>query len=427
MSLALRPLIVLFLATSVSATSTWARCAQAGNQPEAQPLCASDDDRVENDDGDGVAALAGAGEQRPLNVILFEQPGPRSVEELRESFRSTALIKIESINLACGLTAEQKRKLQLASEGDIKRLVDRIEDYLRNLRLAPNALIKAQPVVVRLRDTIAGGPFQDDSLLTRTLARVMTAEQRTRCDEFGGLKRLHETIRMRCLPESSGDIKDIWLTASPFGDDNLQRLGALTSIQRLFLDSTQITDQGLIHVARLTKLEELDLERTRINGSGLADFRDMPRLRLLKLGYTQANDECLARLHGLTGLRTLKLEQTKITDRGLENLRLLPQLQILSVYETNITDTGLAAIAALHNLRELDLEATRVTDMGLVHLVGLPNLQVLDLRRTKISDAGLEHLQKLTNLRRLWLGNTAVTEAGVAKLRRALHRLTIRM
>lgn len=432
-------LILLWMAISTCAVPAFLQLALA-DQARALPLQASDDDfddvaveKVENTDEEQLVARERLVRQRLTDFdpayfegIIFGTPDTQSIEGARKKLAGMAHVKVATIDLACGLNSSQRRKLRLAGEGDIKRLFDRIEELQGKWRLEKGPISQAiTRQAIELRNTIAIGPFSSRSLFGKMLDRTLTAGQQSRCTEFGGIERLEETVRIRTWPDAPDKFKDIWLTATPIGDDGLERLQAMTSLQRLYIDSTQITDAGLAHLARLTNLEDLDLERTAINGSGLVHFRDMQRLKRLKLGYTQATDEGLAHLRELGSLKTLTLEKTRFTSRGMANLRLLTQLEALSLCETQVTDEGLAELAALKNLSELDLEATLVTDAGLSHLEGLTNLRVLDLRRTRVSDAGLARLARLTNLRKLWLGQTAVTEAGFARLEQSLPRTRV--
>jgi hypothetical protein len=405
--------------------------------PQTLPLQASDDDfddvaSAQNVDADADVEVVGARallvrqrlheiDPAYLEGIIFGTPRPQSIEAAGMKLGSIVQIKIETIDLACGLDLRQRQKLRLAGAGDIKRLFDRIEELQGKWRFEQGAVPQAMMrKAIDLRNSIAQGPFGGHSLFGKTLDGTLTAAQRARSTEFGGIDRLDETVRIRAWPEAADKFKDIWLTATPFGDDGLERLQSQTSVQRLFIDSTRITDAGLVHVARLTNLEELDLERTGINGSGLVHFGNMQRLKILKLGYTQATDECLAHIQELTALKALMLEGTKVTSRGLKSLRSLTQLEVLSLYETQVTDAGLVDLAPLKNLRQLDLEGTQVSDAGLAHLGELAKLRVLDLRRTQVTDAGLGHLEQLMSVKSVYLYGTQVTEAGIANLKRSL-------
>jgi hypothetical protein len=419
------------LTAAVCALSTLAQITLAGQQQVASPTVSDDDfddvAQVDHDDAEPDLRMMALKLRQPeldpgyLEGVIFGTPGTHSIEAARIKLGCLAEIKIESIDLVCGLTRGQRRKLSLAAEGDIKRLYDRIKELEGNWR--PGLVGVPQAIVrdaIELRNTLAAGPFSGRSLFAKTLDRTLSVDQRARCTEFGGTDRLGTAIRIRTWPEAADKIKEICLSETPFGDDGLERLGPLIGLQRLHLDSTRITDAGLAHLARLTELEALDLERTAIDGSGLAHLRHLQRLKLLNLNHTRTSDDFLAHIQNLTGLISLTLEHTGITSQGVKALRALRQLESLSLCETLIADAGLAELEKLTKLQTLDLGATQISDAGLVHLAGLTNLHVLDLRRTRVSNAGLVHLEGLTNVKYVYLYGTEVTEAGIASLQGAL-------
>lgn len=428
-----RLLVALSLATSVFATSASFQVSLA-DQPAAPSLPASDDDfdnvaSVENVDVEVLDPRAlrdrnrnPEGDPAYFEGIVFGAQGAESIEAVRMKLGFMMQIKIEVVDLACGLDSRQRRRLRVAGEGDIKRLFDRIDELKGKWRFEQGAIPPASVrEAIELRNTIALSPFSGgNSLFARTLDRFLSTEQRARCTELGGTEKLGASIRIRVWPNAADKIKEIWLSETTFGNDGLERLENMISLQKLHLDSTRITDAGLVHLAQLSNLEELDLESTGIDGAGLVHFRALQRLKALNLSQTQATDESLAHLRGLTSLTTLKLDNSRITSRGMANLRLLTQLEALSLCETQVADAGLAELSTLKKLRELDLGATQVTDAGLVHLAALTNLHVLDLRRTRVSDAGLAHLERLTNVKYVYLYGTPVTEAGIANLKRSL-------
>ena len=61
--------------------------------------------------------------------------GPDGVDGVREQLRGTLLWKIRRVDDTYGLTLDQKKKLELAGQGNIKRLFD---DFRRQKEVPAN-------------------------------------------------------------------------------------------------------------------------------------------------------------------------------------------------------------------------------------------------------------------------------------------------
>lgn len=188
-------LLALSLAASICTTSTPAQSGPA-DQPQAPRVYPSDDDfedvagidSAENANVEvlGARLLALRLRQPELEPgyvegIIFGAQGAESIEAARIKLGCMAQIRIETIDLACGLNPSQQRKLRLAGEGDIKRLFDRIEEFQRKPRPEQRAL--SQEFVrdaIEFRNMIAVGPFGGQSLFNKMLDRMLTSEQRAR-------------------------------------------------------------------------------------------------------------------------------------------------------------------------------------------------------------------------------------------------------
>jgi thiol-disulfide isomerase/thioredoxin len=87
-------------------------------------------------------------------------------------------MKIEYVDGICELTDEQKKKAELAGRGDIDHLIDRIE-ALRKKSPSDESnahvddLLRENEALKHLLD----GPFEKPSLFSKTLRRLLTAEQ----------------------------------------------------------------------------------------------------------------------------------------------------------------------------------------------------------------------------------------------------------
>ena len=95
------------------------------------------------------------------------------------------------------------------------------------------------------------------------------------------------------------DVRCVYFYAlwSGFGDDGMEHLKELPSLQELYLSHTQVGDAGLEHLKGLTSLKWLRLSNTKVSNAGLEHLR------------------------GLTSLRELRLYDTQVTDAGIYELK----------------------------------------------------------------------------------------------------------
>jgi hypothetical protein len=118
--------------------------AEPGDKPEAPP--------------GGAAVL----NDIRVEIQMQEPFGPQGEEGAREGFKSGLLRKIERIDKVYRLTPEQKKKLQLAGQGDIKRSLDRHREQRNDPGQAGQiVMIRRQPNVLPpgLQPLGNGGPL----------------------------------------------------------------------------------------------------------------------------------------------------------------------------------------------------------------------------------------------------------------------------
>ncbi len=136
------------------------------------------------DDDDPVQANAAG-----MVFIQQRQPGVEQFEQwvfnqmggagiARNRLNAALELHIDEINRFCGITEAQKRKLQLAGRGDIKRFFDRVDDAKRRYLLVMNdqnhnIWEDVQP----LQTTLNGGIFGDDSIFAKTVKKTLSTEQ----------------------------------------------------------------------------------------------------------------------------------------------------------------------------------------------------------------------------------------------------------
>jgi hypothetical protein len=286
--------------------------------------------------------------------------------------------KVSIVDRVCRLTDAQKRKVELAGRGDIKRLIDRVEEFGIHSQLAKNNGESVNALVRKaeeLKRDLISALSNDDSLFAKSLKATLTSDQ---FDEYEPLR-------------------------------SVIRIG------------------GMVHTRQRGSDEmlEINLRGTELGGGGLALVRELPNVRILRLDGTRDTDAGLAQLKGITKVNYISLSNSDVTDAGLEHLQGMTELEWLALDVTQVTDAGLAHLNGLTKLKQLSLSKSQVSDAGLAHLKGMTSLHQISLNDTHISDAGLAQLKGMTGLRALWLGNTKVTDRGVADMRSALPKLMI--
>jgi hypothetical protein len=134
--------------------------------------------------------------------IVFQQDGNAS--GARQRLDSLLAKQIVDIDRACTLTEAQRKKLQLAGRGDIKRFFDRYEAVKqKSQRIEQNehSFEQIQPDFNRLRMMVQGGLFQESSLLVKSLPNTLTEEQFAQYDAIARERRvsLHRAAVARAV------------------------------------------------------------------------------------------------------------------------------------------------------------------------------------------------------------------------------------
>jgi hypothetical protein len=113
---------------------------------------------------------------------VFNQYGG-TADAARRRFETLLMQNIDNIDRACQLSDEQKKKLQLTGRGDIKRIFEGYEQAKHRFNLLDNDVQKLNEVQQDIRlFQAAGGPFESDSLFTKSLRHSLNNEQFARFD-----------------------------------------------------------------------------------------------------------------------------------------------------------------------------------------------------------------------------------------------------
>ncbi|HKI18942.1 MAG TPA: hypothetical protein VKA15_13735, partial [Isosphaeraceae bacterium] len=107
---------------------------------------------------------------------VFNQMGGAGIA--RNRLNAALELHIDEINRFCGINEAQKRKLQLAGRGDIKRFFDRVDEAKRRYMLVMNdqnhnIWEDVQP----LQSMLGGGIFGDESIFAKTVKKTLSNDQ----------------------------------------------------------------------------------------------------------------------------------------------------------------------------------------------------------------------------------------------------------
>lgn len=367
-----------------------------------------------------------------FDKLVFGATGPDAVAAARRQLNRLLHQKIDLLERVCDLDESQTLKLRLAGRGDIQRLLDGIDKRREAIQFVPDDGITPEvrqqlvELGMPLRQSLQVGPFDNQSLLAKTLRQSLSGSQ------LAGFEAVREIElaggKVTGAPKGPGEIDQVNRVRLPSTGQEDHLLDYLRHIPRLTyldLEGTQVNDDSLAGLDRLTSLQGLVLRRTRVSGSGLVYLAALSELTALDLLDTELTDAALVHLAAFKQLDSLTLGGTRVSDAGMETLARLTSLRRLLLDGTTITDLGLVRIARLTELTELSLAGTAITNVGLAHLGTLKKLQRLNLVATAISDAGLAELRELPNLEMLILVKTRVTAQGVIDLKAKMPGLRV--
>lgn len=129
--------------------------------------------------------------------------------------------------------------------------------------------------------------------------------------------------------DDEGNVVAIHVAGTAFGDEELQHLGALSTLRELHLAATRVTDRGMPYVAQLGNLERLYLAKCDVSDAGLANIAHLTRLRAINLYGTSLTSAGLDYLLGLEELRLLSVTDVKLSHAAVDRLKQkLPRLTV---------------------------------------------------------------------------------------------------
>lgn len=194
--------------------------------------------------------------------------------------------KIALVDKICDLTDVQKKKLELAGRGDIKRLTDRVKELKTQFELVKNDVAKINELHNRAQLLENGvtmpGISSDGSLFIKILEQLLTVEQSFNYAPLRAVFRAGGLMRMWDIGRPDEGLA-INLTGTAIGNEVLAHVCELPSLKSLDLDDTRITDSGLAHLKRLSSLKKVSLARTGVTVTGVAELhRTLPNVAIEK-------------------------------------------------------------------------------------------------------------------------------------------------
>jgi hypothetical protein len=236
--------------------------------------------------------------QRTLNLLLEPRgldayvDGPGLVVTIRAETADAVGNRLEKfleyelqiIDHLCQLTDVQKRKLQLAGRGDIRRLSEGITERAQKLKLAGNDEKKVDEIcreIEQLQGSIQSGPFGKGSLFRKGLETTLTAGQMVKYEPIREV--IQAGGQVGTLERNQEIILGMLLIGKEISDKHLAQLKGLPILGSLILIQTPVTDAGLVHLEGLKNLKELTLGGTQVTDAGVAELRRaLPALKIVR-------------------------------------------------------------------------------------------------------------------------------------------------
>lgn len=123
-------------------------------------------------------------------------------------------------------------------------------------------------------------------------------------------------------------LSDIDLSHEPHNPADLEKLGQITSLERLNLSRSMLSRESTGFLKALINLRQLDLSHTRIMSTSLNPLRGAPNLEELDISGTGINDSILAILPKIPALKRVNVTGTSLSN--IEDLRAaLPGCQVI--------------------------------------------------------------------------------------------------
>ena len=147
-----------------------------------------------------------------------------TAQAARTKLDQMLVLHTEDVDRGCSLTESQKKKLQLAGRGDIKKFFEEVEVVRKKfllIRKDQNKINEIWQDIQPLQMTFMSGLHGDKSLFHKTLINMLNAEQRKNYETFSGERR---KFQFRAKVEL---VVAILENSLPLRDEQRQKLIAL--------------------------------------------------------------------------------------------------------------------------------------------------------------------------------------------------------
>jgi len=210
-------------------------------------------------------------------------------------------------------------------------------------------------------------------------------------------------------------LRSLHLESCPITEEGLAQLAGLDNLESLWLDGVNLTARGSASLQDLESLRELSLAGCELDSETLASIGKLERLESLDVSDTKSTDADLMHISGLSGLKRLYLMNTPVTGSGLTELVACDQIELLNLSGAPVDADIVDALRKMKSLDTLYLDATPVDDAMLSSIVDAlvaeaPGIRGLFLDRTNLTDGSIESLSRLSQLENLAAVRIAETE-----------------
>ena len=129
---------------------------------------------------------------------VFNQDGG-SAQRARQRFETLLSLQVDEIDRVCSLSSEQKTKMNLLGQGDIKKIFDGYETAKLRFKQLDNDVQKLNEVMPDIRGIqTPGSPFESGSLFAKAIKHTLTEPQRT---QYEALAKDRREFRHRAVIE----------------------------------------------------------------------------------------------------------------------------------------------------------------------------------------------------------------------------------
>jgi hypothetical protein len=147
--------------------------------------------RAQDDEEEEPAAPAPPQAVFMLNDAQFDQwvfgnLGGGNAATARTKLNSLLTLHVEDLDRSCGLSPVQKKKLELAGRGDIKRFFDRVDEMRKKfdkVKNDQNAFGMIWQEIQPLQAAMNSGLFDESSIFTKAVKATLTGDQVARHEE----------------------------------------------------------------------------------------------------------------------------------------------------------------------------------------------------------------------------------------------------